>query len=204
MNFDTTKISAVEAYHLLVGAVVPRPIAWVSTLSTDGVANVAPHSFFTVASCAPPVLAFTHVSPRNGHEKDTLRNLRATRQCVVNIVSHQLAEKMNASSGDYPSNVSEFESVGIKQVASARIAPPAVAEAKVRFECTLRDIITVSDLPLGGHLVLLDVVEIFVSDSVLREGRIDAENLDAIARMGGDIYATTRDRFEIKRPKIGR
>lgn len=204
MNFDTTKISAVEAYHLLVGAVVPRPIAWISTLSAAGVSNVAPHSFFTVASCMPPVLAFTHVNSRGGKEKDTLRNLRATRQCVVNIVGHEQAAEMNASSADYPPEVSEFDSVGINKIASVRVSPPGVADANVRFECSLRDIITVSDLPLGGHLVLLDVVEIFVSDSVLREGRIDAENLDAIARMGGDIYATTRDRFEIKRPKIGR
>ncbi len=203
MNFDTTKISAADCYRFLVSAVVPRPIAWISTQSAEGITNLAPFSFFTVASCTPPVLAFTQVNPRDLHEKDTLRNLRATRQCVVNVVSDALAEVMNASSGDYPADISEFAAVGIAPAASVMVAPPGVAAAPARFECTLRDIICVSPQPSGGHLILLDVVNIFVSDTVLAGGRIDPDALDAIGKMGRDFYTRTQDTFELVRPKIG-
>ena len=202
MNFDIEKISAIACYRLLIGAVVPRPIAWVSTLSESGVANLAPYSFFTVASCAPPVLAFVQVIPRDNTEKDTLRNLRQTKQCVVNVVSAENAEVMNASCADYPSDISEFDAVGIPFVASHSVSPPGVANAQVRFECTLREIQCIANQPMGGNLILLDVVNIFVDDAVLRDGNIDTMALDAIGRLAGDSYANTRQTFDLARPML--
>lgn len=202
MHFDTAGIAPKHIYQLLVGGVTPRPIAWVSTISANGISNLAPHSFFTVASCAPPVLAFTHVNPQDGHEKDTLRNLRATRQCVINVVDAAHAEVMNASCGDYPHEVSEFEAVGIPSVASRSVVVPGVETAPVRFECGLREIQCISPLPLGGHLILLDVLHIVVDDRVWHDGLIDQQLLDAVGKLGGDRYARTRDQFEMKRPKL--
>ena len=191
-------------YRLLIGAVVPRPIAWVSTLSEGGVTNLAPFSFFTVASCAPPVLAFAQVNPRDNSDKDTLRNLRETKQCVVNVVGFNNAGVMNASCADYPPEVSEFDAVGIATVASLSVSPPGVANAQVRFECTLREIKCIADQPMGGNLILLDVVNIFVDDAVLRDGNIDTMALDAIGRLAGDSYANTRQTFDLARPVIAK
>ena len=202
MNFDITKISAIACYRLLIGAVVPRPIAWVSTLSKSGVTNLAPFSFFTVASCNPPILAFVQVIPRDNSEKDTLRNLRGTRQCVVNVVSFENAEVMNASCADYPPEISEFDAVGIPFVASHSVSPPGVANAQVRFECTLREIQCLADQPMGGNLILLDVVNIFVDGAVLHDGNIDTMALDAIGRLAGDSYANTRQTFDLARPVL--
>lgn len=204
MNFDPSTISPKICYQLLTHAVVPRPIAWISTLSADGINNLAPFSFFTVASCNPPVLAFTQVNPRDGHEKDTLRNLRETNQCVVNVVSLHQAAPMNASSAEYPVDVSEFAAVGIAPADSLRVAPPGVAEAEVRFECLLREILCISAQPSGGHLVLLDVLNIQVRDGLLRDEQIDPARLDAIGKLGGDHYTTTRDLFEMARPQPDR
>ena len=204
MNFDTSRISVKDCYQLLTGAVVPRPIAWVSTLSGAGVPNLAPFSFFTVASCMPPVLAFTQVNPRDCHEKDTLRNLRETKQCVVNIVSVGMATAMNASSGDYPPETSEFEVLRIAQVPSISVSPQGVANAQVRFECKLREVLCVSDQPFGGQLILLDVLQIHVADEALQSGIIDPARLDALGKLGGDYYATTRELLEMPRPEIMR
>lgn len=202
MHFDTTDIPPKLIYQLLVGGVAPRPIAWVSTISAAGISNLAPHSFFTVASCVPPVLAFTHVNPQDGHEKDTLRNLRATGQCVVNVVDADNADVMNASCADYPYEVSEFDAVGIPAVASRCVAAPGVAAAPVRFECRLREIQCISSQPLGGHLILLDVCHIHVADRVWQDGMIDQALLDAIGKLGGDKYSRTRDQFEMRRPRL--
>jgi flavin reductase (DIM6/NTAB) family NADH-FMN oxidoreductase RutF len=200
MNFDPQTIGTLQSYRLMIGSVVPRPIAWISTLSDSGVLNLAPYSFFTVASCNPPVLAVTQVNPRERPAKDTLTNLRATGECVVNIVSEQLAEMMNASCADYPATVSEFDILGIERQASYRVAVAGVKAAKVRFECNLREIIEISALPMGGTMMLLNVVNIYVDESILSEDQIAPQLLNAIGKMGGDLYATTHAGFELARP----
>lgn len=202
MNFDPHLIEIVDCYKLMVGSITPRPIAWISTLSQAGVLNLAPYSFFTVASCNPPVLAVTQVNPRDRAAKDTLNNLRATKECVVNIVSESEAAIMNASSGDYPHDVSEFLALNIESAASEAVKVAGVNAAKVRFECRLRDILEISALPMGGHMMLLDVVSIYVSESVLEGGQIAPHLLNAIGRLGGDWYSSTHDRFEMPRPVL--
>ena len=200
MNFDPKVIDTQSCYRLLVGSIIPRPIAWISSLNADDVLNLAPYSFFTVASCNPPVLAVTQVTPRDRAAKDTLHNLRTTGECVVNIVSEALAEVMNATCADYPASISEFDAVGIAREASHVVAPAGVRDASVRFECRLREIIDVSSLPTGGQLMLLDVVNIYASDSVMINGSVSPQLLGAVGKLGGDLYTSTRDTFEMERP----
>ena len=202
MYFNTSEISPRDNYQLLTGAVVPRPIAWVRTLSENGIANLAPYSFFTVASCKPPVLCVVQVNPRNRAEKDTLTNLQTTRECVVNVVSHVLVDAMNTSCGDFPPEVDEFEKAGLKKSLSKAVAAPGVEEALVRFECNLREVKLVGEGPMGGSMMLLDVLGVEVSEAAMREGRIANDLLDAVGKLAGDGYCTTRSTFELARPKL--
>ncbi len=202
MFLDLTDNSNHSVYSYLVGGISPRPIAWVSTLSEKGVANIAPYSFFTVASCNPPVLNVTQVNPRDNANKDTLNNLLATKECVVNIVSHSLVDQMNQSCANYPRDVSEFDAANIQRTPSQLVSVPSVAASKVRYECKLREVITISDEPSGGQMMLLDVVGIFLDDTVLVNGYIDPTRLDAVGKMGGDYFSTTKDKFALKRPQL--
>ncbi|URQ97882.1 flavin reductase family protein [Pseudoalteromonas sp. SCSIO 43095] len=202
MFLDLTDNSNHSVYSYLVGGISPRPIAWVSTLSEKGVANIAPYSFFTVASCNPPVLSVTQVNPRDNANKDTLNNLLATKECVVNIVSHSLVDQMTQSCANYPRDVSEFDAANIQRTPSQLVSVPSVAASKVRYECKLREVITISDEPSGGQMMLLDVVGIFLDDTVLVNGYIDPTRLDAVGKMGGDYFSTTKDKFALKRPQL--
>jgi len=202
MFLDLMQNSSRSVYSYLVGGISPRPIAWISTLSSEGVTNIAPYSFFTVASCQPAVLSVTQVNPSDKANKDTLTNLLATKECVVNIVSHALVEQMNQSCANYPNNVSEFDEASIERVPSQLVNPPSVAASKVRYECKLREVITISDEPSGGKMMLLDVVGIFIDDATLVNDYIDPTRLDAVGKMGGDYFSTTNDKFVLKRPQL--
>lgn len=202
MNFDPLLLDSQHCYRLMVSSITPRPIAWISTLNGAGTLNLAPYSFFTVASCNPPVLSITQVNPRDRTAKDTLTNLRATRECVVNIVSENLAEIMNASCADYPPDVSEFLALNIESTSSSRVKPDGVKAANVRFECKLREVLEISSLPMGGHVMLLDVVSIYVNETVLLDGHIAPDLLNTIGKLGGDWYSKTHARFEMQRPVL--
>jgi len=202
MFLDLTQNTHHNVYSYLVGGISPRPIAWVSTLSEEGVANIAPYSFFTVASCNPPVLSVTQVNPRDKANKDTLINLQATKNCVVNIVSEELVEQMNQSCANYCAQISEFDAANIHKTASKQVSAPSAAAAKVRYECTLRDIITISDEPGGGKVMLLNVVGIYINDDVLVNGYIDPIRLNTVGKMGGDYFSSTKDKFVLKRPQL--
>jgi flavin reductase (DIM6/NTAB) family NADH-FMN oxidoreductase RutF len=195
---DPAAIAPANTYKLLVGAVVPRPIAFVSTMSPEGVANLAPFSFFTVASANPPVLCFT--ASYREPSKDTLRNVRATEEFVVNIVSEEFAEKMNVTSGDYPYGVDEFAVAGLTPVESDLVRPPRVKESHVNMECKLLQTIEVSNRPLGGTLILGEVVRFHIDDAIVEEFRIDPDGLAAVGRMAGNTYTRTRERFDLIRP----
>ncbi len=200
MIVDPATTAPLNIYKLLVGTVVPRPIAFVSTISPEGVANLAPFSFFTVASANPPVLCFTTSfrEPR----KDTLVNVRATKEFVVNIVSEEFADKMNATSAEYPYGVDEFAVAGLTPVASDLVRAPRVKESHVNMECKLLQTVEVSNQPLGGTLVLGEVVRFHINDAIIEEFRIDPDKLGAVGRMAGNTYSRTRDRFELIRPQI--
>ncbi|WP_202979383.1 flavin reductase family protein [Natrinema versiforme] len=182
-------------YRILSSAVVPRPIAWVSTKSEDGVDNLAPYSFFTVASVDPPVLLFAPVDGAEGL-KDTPRNARDTGEFVVNLVTEDLAEAMNETSATLPAGESEFDHADLERADSTAVDPPRVAGAKVAFECTLRDLIDVG----GSTLVLGEVRHVHLAESVTTDGKIDIDEIDAVGRLAGSLYARTDDRFSLERP----
>ncbi|QSW98604.1 flavin reductase family protein [Haloterrigena alkaliphila] len=182
-------------YRVLSSAVVPRPIAWVSTRSDEGVDNLAPYSFFTVASVDPPVLLFAPVDGADGL-KDTPRNARETGEFVVNIVTDGLEEAMNETSATLPADESEFDHAGIERADSTVVDAPRVADAEIAFECSLRDLLDVG----GSTLVLGDVEYVHLDESVTTDGKIDVNEVDAVGRLAGSLYTRTADRFSLERP----
>ncbi len=200
MNFDVSELAGQDRYRLLNGGVTPRPIAWISTRSKAGIDNIAPYSFFTVASCNPPVLLYTQVTQRSGLNKDTLQNLLETGECVVNIVTRELLEKMNITSASIDKNDSEFELAGLAHCVSETVSPLSVKNSPIRYECCLRETIPLGDLPAGGTVVLLDVKSIFVRDDLYRDGLINQELIDSVGKMGGDGYSPTSTYLALDRP----
>ena len=211
MDVVPSQLAHRDFYNILISAVAPRPIAWVSTLSASGQPNLAPFSFFNAVCANPPLLAFAPGmrAPKKaaaahsaGEAKDTLRNVRETGEFVVNIVTYELAEAMNLTSGDYEAGISEFEVAKLESAPSKVVRPRRVAQSPVSFECKLRQILDFNPGPEGGSLVIGEIVSIHVDERYLKEGRLDRNSLDLIGRMGGMQYTRTTERFEIVRPKV--
>ena len=203
MIIDPRSSDPRNVYKLMVGAIVPRPIAFVSTLSAAGVRNLAPFSFFTGISANPPVICFSPmVRGSDGEQKDTLKNIRETREFVVNVVSEEFAERMNVCSGEYPPEVDEFELSGLTPVPSDCVKPPRVRESHIQMECRLFQIVDVSRRPLGGSIVLGEVLRFHVDEALFDNFKIDSDKLAPIGRMGGPTYTRTTDRFEMERPQV--
>lgn len=205
-TFDSKTLSSLQSYKLLAGSVIPRPIAWVSTVDAEGIRNLAPFSFFTVASAAPPVVCFCPSvrEAANGlrSTKDTLENIRATGEFVVNIVSEETVEAMNQTAAQLASDQDEFVYAGLTPVAGELVRAPRVAEAKVQMECRLRQIVAVSPEVMGGAIVLGDVLRFHVSEAVLEpDMHIAPGKLRAVGRLAGSSYVRTSDRFELIRPR---
>jgi flavin reductase (DIM6/NTAB) family NADH-FMN oxidoreductase RutF len=201
VKFDPKDHSHRDIYKLMIGAIVPRPIALVSSLGPDGTPNLAPFSFFNGVCSNPPIVCFSVSVKRDGRSKDTLANVTQTKQFVVNIVSHDFAGKMNLTSQDFPPEVNEFEIAGLTPVPSDLVKPARVAESRVSMECVLERIASFGDGgPGSGSTVFGEVKRFHVADELLHEFVIDPGRLDAIGRMGGPSYATTRDRFDLPRP----
>jgi flavin reductase (DIM6/NTAB) family NADH-FMN oxidoreductase RutF len=202
MVIDPAEAGPQNTYKLIVGVILPRPIAFVSTLSADGVRNLAPFSFFTAVSANPPVIAFSPmVRGSDSQRKDTLHNIEATGEFVVNVVSEEIVVPMNLCSGEYPADVDEFLISGLTAIPSDLVKPPRVAESKVQMECRLLQVVHVSPKPLGGSIVLGEVLRFHVADGIIDEFRIDPDALRPIGRMGGPTYVRTADRFDLARPK---
>ncbi|MGM0605484.1 MAG: flavin reductase family protein [Halobacteriota archaeon] len=186
-------------YRTLAGAVVPRPIAWTSTVSPDGTENLAPFSFFNVATTTPPVLLISVTKfddEKPGFFKDTHRNIRQTEEFVVNLVTTPLLAQMNETSARLPAGESEFDHADIERADSAVVAPPRVQAADVSFECTLYDIV-----PIGkSALILGDVVHAHVDESVTTDGKLDVTKLDAIGRLSGGYYSPVERYTHLERP----
>jgi flavin reductase (DIM6/NTAB) family NADH-FMN oxidoreductase RutF len=195
---DPASQPAQTSYKLLIGSVVPRPIGFISTISAEGIRNLAPFSFFNAICGEPPTVFFA--CGNRQPQKDTLANARATGEFVVNIVSEEIAEQMNLTSGDYPHGVDEFEVSKLTPVSSDLVRPPRVGESHVSMECKVAQIIEVSQRPMGGTMVLGEVIRFHVDDAVIDNYRIDPAKLKAVGRMGGNGYTRTRDRFEMIRP----
>lgn len=198
MIIDPAELDTTSVYKLLSGAVVPRPIAWVSTRSRDGILNLAPYSFFTVVSRQPPMLAIS-IGPRTGGEdyaKDTLTNIRDTEEFVINMVSVELANAMHESSINYPPEVDEFVRAGVTPVACEVITAPRVAESRISMECTLEHL-----LELGSDTLIIGRMQRYhIEDDLINHGRIDLIKLNPLARMAGN-YTKIESLFELPLPQ---
>jgi len=210
MDINPSQIPHSEMYGILLNSVAPRPIAWVSTLSASGQPNLAPFSFFNVMCVDPPLLGFApglrppkEANALRGEPKDTLRNIRETKEFVVNVVTYELLEAMNVTSGEYDPSINEFELARITPMPSALVKPARVGESPVSFECRLHHILDFSPAPTSGSLVIGEIVSIHMNDAHIKNGKLDRNSLDLIGRMGGIQYTRTTQRIELARPKVG-
>jgi len=209
MNVRPQELAPREFYRVLISSVVPRPIAWVSSISPAGLHNLAPFSFFNALCATPPLLGFCPGirsqelrKARGTGVKDTLRNVRETREFVVNVVPFALAEQMNLTAGEYDASVDEFQVAKLTRRPSEMIRPAQVAESPINFECKLVQILDFGAEAAGGSLVIGEIVSIHLADEVLRNGRLDPALVDLVGRMGGSQYTRTRERFEMERPGL--
>lgn len=199
MFVDCHASSPKQLYELLVNAVVPRPIAWVSSISKEGISNLAPFSFFNAFSASPPILGFSPGLKRGSDnqpvQKDTLRNVIDTAEFVVNIVSLPYAEIMVQSSANYDAKTSEFEQLKLTALASTKIKAPRLAESPINLECKLFKIVDLG----SNQLVLGEIVCMHIDDAICTDGIIDVLKLQPLARLGGELYAAIRDPFRVER-----
>jgi flavin reductase (DIM6/NTAB) family NADH-FMN oxidoreductase RutF len=195
-----------EIYKLMTGLIVPRPVALVSTVSRDGVANLAPFSFFSGVGANPPTVLFCPAlrpvgSPEKGERKDTLRNVEETGEFVINIVSEAIAEAANLSAAEVPFDVDEFVLSGLTAIPSEVVRAPRVAESPAQMECKLLQVIYTSHEARSGVIVLGQIVRFHVRENLVDDFRIDPAGLDAVGRMAGNTWVRTRDRIDLIRPK---
>ena len=197
MRIDAASLDAAAAHDLLKACVVPRPIAWVSTIGPDDVTNAAPFSCFTFLSTCPPQVGFC-IEQRGSRRKDTLINLEHTGDFVVNVVGEALAEPMNRTAADYPPDVSEIVAVGLTAVAGEMVRAPRIAECPISMECRVVDIV---ELPASRHRFVVGEVLLFhVQDALYKDGQIDQQALKPLARLAGNQYGRIGEVFELDRP----
>jgi flavin reductase (DIM6/NTAB) family NADH-FMN oxidoreductase RutF len=211
LTFDPAGCESRQIYKLMTGIIVPRPVALVSTVDSDGVSNLAPFSFFSGVGSAPPTVLFCPAlrrpaetgapGERLGMRKDTLRNVEETGEFVVNVVSEAMAAAANATAAEVAPEVNEFQLAGLTAVAGEVVRPPRVAESPAQMECRLLQVIYTGQAPGSGVIVLGEVVRFHVREDLVEDFRVDPAGLDAVGRMAGNTWVRTRDRMELIRPK---
>lgn len=203
MIIDPSKQDLVANYKLIIGSVLPRPIAFVSTVNAEGSSNLAPFSFFTGATAKPPTVCFVPLRRfSDGQEKDTLRNIRATGEFVVNVVTEDIVEQANDAAMEFPPEISEFSEVGLTPVDCEVVAAPRVLESPISMECKLLQIVDIGEAePGGGSIVIGEVVRFHVDDALLDSGRIDTTALKPVGRLAGAEFTTLGRRFSLERKK---
>ncbi|WP_419392783.1 flavin reductase family protein [Cytobacillus praedii] len=201
LSIDPDFMSERENYKFLIGSIIPRPIAFVTTMSQDGVLNGAPFSYFNIVSSNPPMLSLS-IQRSNGKMKDTARNILESKEFVIHIVDEQNVEKINQTAASLPSEQSEVEAADLTPVQSMRISVPGVKESKIRMECIVEQSLELggTDTP-GCDMVIGRVVQFHIEDGIYDKGRIDSRGLAAISRLAGQSYAKIGEIFEIERPK---
>lgn len=203
ISLDPATISTKELHGKMLGAIGPRPIAFASTLSENGNANLSPFSFFNVFSSNPPVLIFSPARRvRDNTTKHTLENAIKTKEVVVNIVNYDIVQQMSLASTEYAEGVDEFVKSGLTKVASRKVQPYRVAESPVQFECKVDQIIALGEEGGAGNLILCKVVMMHIKETILDiEGAIDQYKIDLVARMGGNWYTRAQQGlFEVPKP----
>ena len=197
------EVSTGKLHGYLLSAVSPRPIAFASTVDDLGNVNLSPFSFFNVFSANPPILVFSPARRvRDNTTKHTLENILITKEVVINIVNYDMVQQMSLSSTEYPAGVNEFLKSGLTEVASDIVKPPRVQEAPVQFECKVNDVIALGNQGGAGNLIIAEVVKLHIKETILdADGKIDANKIDAVARMGGNWYNRSREgMFEVIKP----
>lgn len=201
MDIQPSSLAWKDAYKLMVGSILPRPIALVSTINKEGIANIAPFSFFTAISAEPMLVCFSPMRRgTDGSKKDTLLNIESTNEFVINIVSEEIVEKMNITATEFPSEVDEFIESGFTKEQSVLVTPPRVKESLVQLECTLHEVLHFGDAPGAGSLVIGKVESIHISDELYFDGKIETRKLNPVGRMAGSMYTKSiSDMFELQR-----
>lgn len=202
MIVDPAQTTPGNIYKLLIGSITPRPIAFVSTVNKDGVNNLAPYSFFTGVSANPPVIGFSPMINMEGRLRDSRLNSEAYKEFVVNVVSEDIAAKMNATAVDVPPEVDEFELSGLTPAPCNIVSAPRVKEARISMECKLIQVVELSKEKLSGAFVMGEIVQFHIADEIFDNYRIDADKLNTVGRMGGMSYTRTTDRFDLQRPDL--
>lgn len=203
-SFDFSELDFHERYKILIATIVPRPIAFVSTVSSSGVGNLAPFSFFNGVSSNPAcvVLSISSKSDGSGEKKDTLRNIEATKEFVVNSANEWLVHPLVHCAAAFPYGVDEMHKVGLSPLPSTKVAPPRVKESGAQLECTLHQIVEIGDGSPGSTALVIGKVEVaHIYDSAIKDGRIDSAALKPISRLGGIGYAGLGEVFNIAVPK---
>lgn len=202
MEIKTESLEWRDAYKLLQGSVLPRPIAFVSSQDENGNANLAPFSFFTVISANPMMVCFSPMRRgTDGAKKDTLKNIESTKEFVINIVSEEFVQQMNDCATEFTSDVDEFEASGLNKVDSVSVKPSRVKESKVHLECVLDQVLHFGGEEAGaGSLVIGKVVHVHVEDDLYEKGRINSEKLNPVGRLAGATYTLPLSKtFELQR-----
>jgi len=204
MKIDTNDLALQDSSHFMTDIVVPRPIAWVSTVDENGIFNLAPFSCYGLVSGLPMVVGFSVGSYRDGQKKDTLRNIELTKEFVINVVTEPLASAMNVTSASYPREVSEFVKAGLTPIKADIVNAPMVVESPVKMECRVIQIIEFGKTPVTNTFILGSVLRVHVADEFWNKSTRRIEGLRPIARLGGegDLYCRTEDTFQMKRPTI--
>ena len=200
ISIDPKENSERDNYKLLVGSIIPRPIAFVTTQSEDGVVNGAPFSYFNIVSSNPPMVSLSIQRPTS-ELKDTARNIYGNGELVVHIVDNENVEKVNQTAASLSPSDSEVEAAGLSLVASLDISVPGVQESKIRMECRLVQAIPMGGEESGSDLFVAEVVRFHVDEAIYKKGRIDPRGLNAVSRLAGANYAAIGEIFEIARPK---
>ena len=200
MQFNPAEIDQSAIYKLLSGAVIPRPIGWISSISDTGIVNLAPFSFFNAVGDDPPHVMFSTVRT-NDTNKDTLNNVMATKQFVVNMVTEDTVERMNTTSQNVPANINEFELAGLTAIPSSLVLPPRVKESPIQFECELVHHYALQNHKAGGAVIMIGKIVMFHFDeSVLMDNyKINMETYRPVARLAGSNYSKLGEIFSIKR-----
>jgi flavin reductase (DIM6/NTAB) family NADH-FMN oxidoreductase RutF len=199
-SFDFAALSARERYKLMIGTIIPRPIALVTSVDEEGRINAAPFSFFNCLSADPPILALGVEFKPDMSFKDTSHNIRMTEVFTVNIVSHAIAEAMHVCAGKYPRDINELEMAGLTSAPGVKVASPYILQAPAAFECRRH---TTLELGKSRQIILGEIVYAHYQPGIVDERlHVDPAGIDAIARLGGDTCSTIRDRFDMLTPQI--
>jgi flavin reductase (DIM6/NTAB) family NADH-FMN oxidoreductase RutF len=183
------EIPTKDLHQYIIGSIAPRPIAFVSTIDNDGVENLAPYSFFNAFSSNPPILVFSsNRRVSNNTTKDTLANLEANGEAVVNVVNYDIVRQMSIASAEYPHEISEWDKSGLTKEKSTLVKPSRVKESPVNMECKVKEIIALGDKGGAGHLIICDILAIHIEEDVLDGDRIDPHKIDLMGRMGRTFY----------------